>query len=331
MFTTMLLAALLVARDHAIPQRAPVLRVYLLAGQSNMEGHGVVDLGGDDVAGKRDYNSGRGNLANFIAMPANAKKWGDLRSADGSWFVRDDVFVSYLSENNSQKAGPLSVGFAVYDDAHHFGPELGIGRVLGARFDEPVLLIKTAWGGKSLAKDFRPPSSGGTVGPYYTKMIEQYRAALAAIPSQFPALAQHTPVLDGFIWMQGWNDGCDDAFAAEYEENLVHFITDVRVALGDSALPFVAGESGNMDSSSGLVLRKGQKNGCARKEVAAGTRFVPTADFLRKPEDSPNSGHGHHWYGNGESYLLIGDALGRAMVPLVEARAVRDGKKKQAP
>ena len=107
MFTTMLLAALLVARDHANPQRAPVLRVYLLAGQSNMEGHGVVDLGGDDVAGKRDYNSGRGNLANFIAMPANAKKWGDLRSADGSWFVRDDVFVSYRVTNEISRCEVL--------------------------------------------------------------------------------------------------------------------------------------------------------------------------------------------------------------------------------
>ncbi len=303
-----------------------------------MEGHGVVDLGDDSEAGKRDYNGGRGNLVQFLDAPANAAKWADLRGANGSFVARDDVVVSYLTEHGTQKAGALTVGYAVHDDAHHFGPELGIGRVLGARFIEPVLLIKTAWGGKSLAKDFRPPSAGGVVGPYYTKMLEQYRAALAAIATQFPAYAQCTPVLDGFIWMQGWNDGCDPAAAAEYEENLVHLITDVRAALGNESLPFVVGESGNMDGETGMVLRNAQKNGCARSEVAAGTLFVSTHEFLRKPQDSPNSGHGHHWFGNGESYLLIGDALGRAMVQLIEAReappsetpAVPPAKTKQA-
>ena len=43
-------------------------------------------------------------------------------------------------------------------------------------FKEKVLLIKTAWGGKSLYKDFRPPSAGdGAPGEYYTKMIQEIR------------------------------------------------------------------------------------------------------------------------------------------------------------
>ncbi|MDZ4829002.1 MAG: sialate O-acetylesterase [Phycisphaerae bacterium] len=291
---------------------APRLRVYLLAGQSNMEGHGVVDL--DDA---KDYNGGRGNLAAFVADPAHHERWKQLRNADGTWTTRDDVFVSYLTENKVQKAGPLSVGFAVYDDRHHFGPELGIGDALGSRLDEPVLLIKTAWGGKSLAKDFRPPSAGGEVGPYYAQMLKEYRAAIAAIPTALPALAGRTPQLDGVIWFQGWNDGCDDKAAAEYEENLVYLITDLRHEFGVRTLPFVVGETGNHDS---MVLRNGQKAACARKEVSDGARFVPTSEFRRKPEESPNPGHIHHWSGSSESYLLIGDALGRAMAELVVAR-----------
>jgi len=302
------IAAGAVAQDPA-----PTLRVFLLAGQSNMEGHGVVDL--DD---EHDYNGGRGNLAKFVAAAANQKQWAHLRAADGSWAVRDDVFVSYLAEHGTKKTGPLSVGFAVHDDRHHFGPELGIGHVLGARFAEPVLLIKTAWGGKSLAVDFRPPSAEGDTGPVYTRMVAEYRAATAAIAKDFPALAKHTPRLEGVIWFQGWNDGCDDKAAAQYEQNLAFLIRDLRAEFGNQTLPFVVGETGNIDNQ---VLRDGQKNGCARPEVAAGTRFVATRQFLRKPEDSPNTTHAHHWFGSGESYLLVGDALGRAAVELVEAGA----------
>jgi len=56
-------------------------------------------------------------------------------------------------------AGGVSIGFTGYgsmNSRHHIGPELQIGHRLGNYFKEPVLLIKTAWGGKSLYKDFRP-------------------------------------------------------------------------------------------------------------------------------------------------------------------------------
>jgi hypothetical protein len=289
------------------------LRVFLLAGQSNMEGHGVVDL--DDP---RDYNGGKGTLARFLADPAVAAQWPELRRPDGGWHVRDDVFVRYAAEHGTVKAGPLSVGFAVYDDAHHFGPELGIGRQLGRRWQDPVLLVKTAWGGKSLAVDFRPPGAGGAIGPYFTRMLADYRAALAALPREFPQFAaDYETALQGIVWFQGWNDGCDAAAAAAYRENLAQWILDVRAELGDDTLPIVVGETGNMDNA---TLRQGQRDGCADPRVGPYVRFVPTREFLRRPEDSPNTGHGHHWFGNGESYLRIGDALGAALGEVVDQR-----------
>lgn len=84
-----LLTAFFVGCFAALPaqtgpaQTAPTLRVFLLAGQSNMEGHGVVDL--DD---ERDYNGGRGTLATFLRDPENAAAWPGLRNADGTWVVR---------------------------------------------------------------------------------------------------------------------------------------------------------------------------------------------------------------------------------------------------
>ena len=299
------------------PAPPPVVRLFLLAGQSNMEGHAVVDL--DDA---RDYNGGRGNLVSYLSdltEPARNERWKRLRTAEGQFTPRDDVFVIYRTESEL-KAGPLDVGFAVYSDRHHFGPELGIGHVLGDRFDEPIVLIKTCWGGKSLAHDFRPPSAGGELGPCWTQMLAEYRAAVASLATTFPALAHHTPRLDGCVWFQGWNDGCNEADAAEYEENLVHFIGDLRVALGDPRLPFVAGETGNMENA---VLRRAQKQACSRPEIGGAARFVPTRAFLRKPEESPNPTHGHHWFGNAGSYLEIGAALGEAMVELREEPADR--------
>lgn len=113
---TLLLAGLLAL---AAPSQQPApLHVFLLAGQSNMEGHGVVDL--DD---ERDYNGGRGTLLAFLRAPENAAAWPGLRAEDGSWVARDDVFVTYRPEHGPRKVGPLSIGFAVYQGRHHIGPD----------------------------------------------------------------------------------------------------------------------------------------------------------------------------------------------------------------
>ena len=47
-------------------------------------------------------------------------------------------------------------------------------------------------------------------------------------------------------------------------------------------------------------------------------KFISTTAFARPKEQSPNVGHGHHWFGNAESYFLIGDALGKGMVDLLK-------------
>ena len=101
------------------------------------------------------------------------------------------------------KSGPLGLGFTPYGGTHHFGPELQFGHVLGDAFKERVLLIKCAWGGKSLYRDFRPPRSGGAAaaGPYYRKMLADVREALAAQKERCE--------MAGFVWYQGWNDGVD--------------------------------------------------------------------------------------------------------------------------
>ena len=67
-----------------------------------------------------------------------------------------------------------------------------------------------------------------------------------------------------------------------------------------------------------VELRAAQEAPARLPEFAGTVSFVPTGDFGRPAEDSPNRGHGHHWFGNAESYLLIGDAMGLAMRELLE-------------
>ena len=184
-----------------------------------------------------------------------------------------------------------------------------------------MLLIKTAWGGKSLYKDFRPPSSGGEVGPYYTKMIAEVREALANLKTDFPAYDGQGYELAGFVWYHGWNDGVDPKKAVpEYEQNLVNLIKDVRKDLKAPKLPVVIGElTGPWVEAPGewATLRKAQAAAAARPEFKGNVLFVATHDFVRPAKESPNPGHGHHEFGNAETYFLVGDALGKGMVKLL--------------
>ena len=219
-------------------------------------------------------------------------------------------------------AGGLTIGFTGYgsqNSRHHIGPELQIGHRLGAAIGAPVLLIKTAWGGKSLHKDFRPPSAGGETGEYYKKMLTEVREGLANAATEFPALAGKELEIAGFIWFQGWNDMFNKEALADYEGNLVHLIKDVRAEFNTPKLPVVIGELGNGGPQAGanmLAIRAAQKAAAERKELRGNVKFVSTTAFARPKEQSPNVGHGHHWFGNAESYFLIGDALGKAMVDL---------------
>lgn len=319
---TLVLLIITLMRGSVGAADGKALKVFVLAGQSNMEGQAVVDLEG------KDYNGGRGTLATLMKDAEFAARFAHLRDARGAWAVRDDVWVRYQRERGPLLAGPLGVGFAVYGGTHHFGPELQFGHVLGEALGEPVLLIKTAWGGKSLQKDFRPPSSGGEVGKYYTLMIQQVRETLANLKTEFPSLAGLQPELAGFVWYHGWNDGVDPKNAVPaYETNLVNLIRDVRREFNVPGLPVVIGELTGPwvhAPTEWEALRQAQAAAAVRPGFAGNVTFVATRDFVRRPEDSPNPGHGHHEFGNAETYTLVGDALGRGMKSLLMPAASGD-------
>jgi alpha-galactosidase len=299
-----------------------VVKVFILAGQSNMEGHGI-------VAADTARNGGQGSLEFVVKAPATAAKFGHLVDMQGAWRKRDDVFISYLD-----RGGPLTVGYGAKPTM--IGPELGIGWVLGEALPEPVLLIKCAWGGKSLAVDFRPPSAGKIpyslgekqdaalaadptpVGKYYRETIALTQATLKKVAELVPG-SQGKYEIAGFGWHQGWNDRINDRFNSEYATNMAHFIRDVRRELNAPALPFVIGETGMMGPEEkhprALSLMKAQASVAELPEFQGSVAFVPTQAFWRSAEVSP-SNQGYHWNTNAETYYLIGEAMGHALLKL---------------
>ncbi|MBB07311.1 MAG: sialate O-acetylesterase [Roseibacillus sp.] len=304
-FSSLFVAVLVFLPMPAAGEPSGPVQVFILAGQSNMEGQGVVSMDHPE-----HYNGGKGNLVWSLAHSQSRQRMQHLRDAEGNWIEREDVSISFKARGKVRK-GSLTVGYTGYGESSHIGPELQFGHLMGEHFDEPVLLIKTAWGGKSLQKDFRPPSSGGETGPFYRQMIEEVRTALAGLGnSRFE--------IRGFVWMQGWNDMVSEEATAEYADNLVNLAKDLRKEFKAPQLPIVIGELGNggkaRDGSGMDRFRKVQRAGSKKITNA---RFVPTAHCARPRELSPNVGHGHHWFGNAESYFLVGEALAAGMKGLL--------------
>jgi hypothetical protein len=177
--------------------------------------------------------------------------------------VADKAWVAYQTNRGGEETvlkGKVKVGYGFDDE--RIGPEYGFGLGMDRATEEPVLIIKTAWGGKSLAVDFRPPSAGpyepsereqesgrvpsaDEVGHYYRKMMTFVKETLGdeaglkkLVPGYDPADGY---VLSGFVWFQGWNDMCNRHHIAQYTENMIHFIADIRRELDTPKLPFVVG------------------------------------------------------------------------------------------
>lgn len=286
------------------PIAAGPVQVFVLAGQSNMEGHGF-------VAADPKRNEGKGSLEHIAK-----DKFKHLLGTDGKWAVRDDVWIHYL-----ERKGKLTVGFGVKED--RIGPELGFGFVVGDAFEQPVLLIKLAWGGKSLGKDFRPPSAGGEVGPFYKEIVDRTKSVLKNLKQEFPTIGDRGYELAGFGWHQGWNDRVNQAFNDEYEKNMAHFIRDIRKDLGTPKLPFVIAETGMSGTEEkhprALSLMKAQAAVAEYPEFKGNVAFVGTKAFWREKDVSP-SGQAYHWNTNAETYYLIGEAMGHAMIKIGTAK-----------
>ena len=204
------------------PAKGPV-RIFLLSGQSNMTGRGTLGDLGKPAADQQ------ATLVRYIMEPENVGKYkflheGPDKTSDG-WTVRDDVFITsgewpHLKPGEQgydayRKHGGLAPHYGGFRNKG-FGPELGIGSVLGTYYDEPVLLVKASYGSNSLGGNFRPPSSGGTTGDKYPLAVQAVRDAIQHLPDIIPGYdKQQGYEITGFFWNQGISD-MNDKLADEY-------------------------------------------------------------------------------------------------------------------
>ncbi|HRZ56822.1 MAG TPA: sialate O-acetylesterase [Candidatus Paceibacterota bacterium] len=115
------------------------VKVFILMGQSNMVGMG--DVGPET------------NKGTLLYLTKKQDKYPWLLDEDGKWTVRKDV---YYYDARVRKGSPLS---ALSNNGRSIGPELGFGFVMGQLLDEPVLVLKSCIGNRSLGWDLLPPGS----------------------------------------------------------------------------------------------------------------------------------------------------------------------------
>jgi hypothetical protein len=121
------------------PAQGKPLKVFILAGQSNMTG------------------MAKNSTFEHVKMfPETAKEYADLFNKDGSTVVLDDVYVSQWM---GKEGGKLLAGYGG-SEGQSFGPEFAFGVYMHKKLQEPFLIIKTAQGGKDLCYNFRSPSAG---------------------------------------------------------------------------------------------------------------------------------------------------------------------------
>jgi hypothetical protein len=248
---------------------AKPLKVFILAGQSNMQGHANIST-----------------LDSMADDPKTAPILKEMRYADGTPRVCKNVWISSIGcagDDTTEQTGKLTAGFGA--SPSEIGPEFTFGIYMEKILCEPVLIIKTSWGGRDLHTNFRPPSAGPYVwsdfelarhkergedvekqqadkikdtGAFYRLMIEHVRKVLSDIKRVDP---EYDPKqgyeLAGFVWFQGFNDlvstwsyedspnGCNKPGGYDmYSKLLAMFIRDVRKDLSAPKLPFVIGVMG---------------------------------------------------------------------------------------
>ena len=311
------------------------VQVYILLGQSNMLG-----------AGKIGPETKEGTLEHAVKTKG---KYPWLVDESGNWTERRDV-------RNVRVMGSGTGGMRLFNNewmtikGGRIGPEIGIGHHLGNAIDAPVLILKSCIGNRSLGWDLLPPGSPsfefeekGTVWHYagykesplrwkkgtepepigwyagmqYDGDIARAKKVLGELEKYYPGAKEYE--VAGFFFWQGDKDRYNAGHAARYEKNLVHLINTLRKDFEAPNAKFVCATLGQTEKGAtgneGLILE-------AQLAVDGDNGKYPefrgnVASVYSKPLCHGGASNSHYG-GNAETYMDIGEAMGRAMVELID-------------
>jgi len=233
------------------------------------------------------------------------------------------------------------------------GPELGIGFTLGNYSTDAMMTLKSCIGDRALGWDLLPPNStgfnwtdaSGTTTTYagYHQSPAKWPVGTVPVPNDWAGGIQYDgdtyralQVLGnlstfypgakcyevaGFFWWQGDRDSRDMALSTHYEHNLVNLIKTLRVQYGAPNAKFVTASLGQTVQGStggdGLILNAMENVANATKypEFAGNVAAVYTHPLMHTPGSS-----GAHYGGDAETYMNVGQAMGAAMVKLLQGQ-----------
>lgn len=254
-----------------------ILRVFLMAGQSNMEG-----------------------------ADAHANRIDEYPVFKGAGAPQADVLFTSL--NFQEKSGsalwrPLAPGDS-------FGPEVTFARRLKQSGVAPIAIIKSAIGGTTVAFDWNPtaPTNGQKLYPRTLKLIRESLQDLDRSGRKYQ--------LEGVLWHQGENDMLDPRLNRQYAQGLTELIARLRQDLQAPRLQWFIGEISEkgiwgMDNRRNLAILREQQEAVLKADPLL--RWVPTSHLAFEVMDS---GQPHYHFGT-QGQLQLGEAFANAYLDTV--------------
>ncbi len=318
------------------------VQVYILLGQSNMLGMGK-------VAG------GEGSLENAVKTK---NKYPDLVDEAGNWTERKDVRNVRVMVGKGGGMQLFNNEWMTINPKGKIGPEIGIGHSVGNAVEAPVMVLKSCIGNRSLGWDLLPPGSeqfeaevtdkqgnkvtkvfagykdspdswvkgtepvkiGWYAGKQYDDDTANAKKVLAELDKYYPEAKQYE--IAGFFFWQGDKDRYNPEHASRYEKNLVQLIKQLRKDFNAPNAKVVVATLGQTKKGDGANVNE-QKILDGQLAVDGNTGKYPefkgnVASVYSNPFCHGGASN-NHYGGNAETYMDIGEAMGRAMVGLIGA------------
>lgn len=308
------------------------VKVFIIMGQSN-----TLEMGKVAGADKDDTLEG---------AVKKDKMYPFLVDEAGNWAIRKDVRnVSVMQKGNSAN---IYRNDLLTISGNKIGIEIGIGHQLGNAIEEPVMILKSSIGNRSLGWDLLPPSIKsyeyeGQAQPGYKQMFkskddktivdwtgEGWYAGkqwdddtsnalkiLGEIGTYYPGATKYE--VTGFLWWQGDKDMRVPAHFNNYEKHLVALIKDLRKTFNAPNAAFVAaslGQTEESDTTSGHgVIMQAMKNVASGKYSA---ELGKNIGFVYAHPLSMGGSSSGHYSGNAKTYMNVGIGMGEAMTKLLK-------------